>query len=85
MINHFDIAYALGVGLSSPFWLARPSSRRKVLTAFSQRMGYVSERDLSKPGIMIHAVSLGEINATRSLINVLRAGRPGVEFIVSVT
>ncbi len=41
MINHFDIAYGLGIGLSSPFWLARPSSRRKVLTAFSQRMGYV--------------------------------------------
>jgi len=85
MINHFDIAYSLGIGLSSPFWLARPSSRRKVLTAFSQRMGYVPARDLSKPGIMIHAVSLGEINATRSLINVLRAGRPGIEFIVSVT
>ncbi len=34
---------------------------------------------------MIHAVSLGEINATRSLINVLRADRPGIEFIVSVT
>ncbi|MGD0462277.1 MAG: glycosyltransferase N-terminal domain-containing protein [Tepidisphaeraceae bacterium] len=85
MINHFDIAYGLGVGLSSPFWLAKPSSRRKVLTAFSQRMGYVPGRDLSKPAIMIHAVSLGEINATPSLINVLRAGRPGIDFIVSVT
>jgi 3-deoxy-D-manno-octulosonic-acid transferase len=85
MINHFDIAYGLGVGLSSPFWLAKSSSRRKVLRAFSQRMGHVPVRDLSKPGIMIHAVSLGEINATRSLINVLRAERPGIDFIVSVT
>ncbi len=85
MINHFDIAYGLGVGLSSPFWLAKQSSRRKVLRAFSQRMGHVPARDLSKPAIMIHAVSLGEINATRTLINVLRAARPGIEFIVSVT
>jgi 3-deoxy-D-manno-octulosonic-acid transferase len=85
MINHFDIAYGLGVGLSSPFWLAKPSSRRKVLQAFSQRMGHVPARDLSKPAVMIHAVSLGEINATPSLINVLRASKPGIEFIVSVT
>jgi 3-deoxy-D-manno-octulosonic-acid transferase len=85
MINHFDIAYGLGVGLTSPFWLAKPSSRRKILRAFSQRMGHVPARDLSKPGIMIHAVSLGEINATRSLINLLRSQRPGLNFIVSVT
>lgn len=85
MINHFDIAYGLGVGLSSPFWLAKTSSRRKVLSAFSQRMGRVPGRDLSKPGIMIHAVSLGEINATRSLVNLLRSTRAGIHFIVSVT
>jgi len=85
MINHYDIAYGLGVGLSSPFWLAHPVARRKVLRAFSQRMGQVQGRDLSKPGIMVHAVSLGEINATRSLIDLLRSRRPGINFIVSVT
>src|SRR5580700_8522409 len=85
MINHYDIAYGLGVGLSSPFWLAHPAARRKVLRAFSQRMGKVPSRDLSKPAVMIHAVSLGEINATRSLVDLLRIQRPGLDFIVSVT
>jgi 3-deoxy-D-manno-octulosonic-acid transferase len=85
MINHYDIAYGLGVGLSSPFWLAYPKARRKVLGAFSQRMGSVPSRDLTKPAIMIHAVSVGEINATRALVDVLRRERPGVEFIISVT
>jgi 3-deoxy-D-manno-octulosonic-acid transferase len=85
MINHYDIAYGLGVGLSSPFWLASPSARRKVLRAFSQRMGNVPGRDLSKLAVMIHAVSLGEINATRSLVDLLRKERPGLDFIVSVT
>jgi 3-deoxy-D-manno-octulosonic-acid transferase len=85
MINHYDIAYGIGVGLASPFWLAHPVARRKVLRAFSQRMGQVPGRDLSKPGIMVHAVSLGEINATRSLIDLLRSRRPGINFIVSVT
>jgi len=85
MINHYDIAYGLGVGISSPFWLARRSTRTKVLRAFSQRMGYVPGRDTSRPAIMIHAVSLGEINATRSLIERLRAARADTAFIVSVT
>src|SRR5580658_3819209 len=90
MINHYDIAYGLGVGLSSPFWLVHPTARRKVLRAFSQRMGNLPDqglnrRDLSKPAIMIHAVSLGEINATRSLVDLLRKERPGLDFIVSVT
>jgi 3-deoxy-D-manno-octulosonic-acid transferase len=34
---------------------------------------------------MVHAVSLGEINATRSLIELLRSQRTGLDFIVSVT
>jgi 3-deoxy-D-manno-octulosonic-acid transferase len=85
MINRYDIAYGLGVGLSSPFWLAHPRARKKVLAALSQRMGDVPTRDTSKPAIMVHAVSLGEINATRALIELLRTERPGLQFIVSVT
>ncbi len=85
MINHYDIAYGVGVGITAPFWLAHPKARKKVMRAFSQRMGYTPSRDLSRPGIMIHAVSLGEINATRALIDQLRARRPGIDFIVSVT
>jgi 3-deoxy-D-manno-octulosonic-acid transferase len=85
MINHYDIAYGLGLGISSPFWLTRRSTRTKVLRAFSQRMGHVRARDTSRPAIMIHAVSLGEINATRALIERLRAARADIAFIVSVT
>jgi 3-deoxy-D-manno-octulosonic-acid transferase len=73
------------VAVSSPFWLAKPSARRKVLGAFSQRMGRVATRQDSGQAVMIHAVSLGEINATRSLIDRLRRRRPGLQFIVSVT
>ena len=44
MINAYDIAYGLGLGLAAPFWLIKPSARRKVLKAFSQRMGRVEPR-----------------------------------------
>jgi len=85
MVNLFDIAYGVGVGIASPYWLIKPSARRKVLTAFTQRMGRVPARDTSRPAIMIHAVSLGEVNATRALVASLRQQRPDLEFIISTT
>ena len=86
MPNHYDIAYGLGVGVSAPFWLLRPAARRKVFAAFRQRMGRVEARaGAAGPAIMIHAVSLGEVNATRSLVQSLRQARPGAHFIISTT
>lgn len=85
MINFYDIAYGLGVAVSAPYWVAKPSARRKVLSAFSQRMGDVARRDTSQPAIMIHAVSLGEVNATRALVDALNRQRPDLHVIVSTT
>ena len=78
MLNLYDIAYGLGVGLTAPVWLSIPKTRRKVLKAFSERMGRVDARDTAAPAVMIHAVSLGEMNATRAMVAKLRERRPGV-------
>src|SRR6267142_1537378 len=85
MINTYDIAYGLAVGASAPFWLIKPSSRRKVLAAFSQRMGDVPIRAGTQPTVMIHAVSLGEINATKMLVARLRELKPDLHIIISTT
>jgi 3-deoxy-D-manno-octulosonic-acid transferase len=85
MINTYDIAYGLVVGASAPYWLIKPSSRRKVLAAFSQRMGEVPIREGGAPAVMIHAVSLGEINATKMLVARLRELRPDLHVIISTT
>ena len=85
MINHYDIAYALGVGVSTPYWMVKSKARRKVLKAFSERMGPTHARLSEGPGVMIHAVSLGEMDATRSLVDRLRSARPGLHFIISTT
>src|SRR5690349_4499253 len=73
MINSYDIAYSLGLGLSAPLWLAVPRARRKVLKALRERMGHVEPRNPSRWAVMIHAVSLGEINATGALVQMLRS------------
>jgi 3-deoxy-D-manno-octulosonic-acid transferase len=85
MINAYDIAYGLGVGAAAPFWLSKPAARRKVLRAFAQRMGHVARRDSAAPAILIHAVSLGEINATPALVKLLQQARPDLHVIVSTT
>ncbi|HEV8290683.1 MAG TPA: 3-deoxy-D-manno-octulosonic acid transferase [Tepidisphaeraceae bacterium] len=85
MINTYDIAYGLAVGASAPYWLIKPSSRRKVFEAFSQRMGDVPNREGTQPAVMIHAVSLGEINATRMLVARLRELKPDLHIIISTT
>jgi 3-deoxy-D-manno-octulosonic-acid transferase len=72
--------------LAAPYWLAVPKARRKVFKALSERMGHVEPRpDTSAPAVMIHAVSLGEMNATRAMVASLRAARPGLQFIISTT
>ena len=88
MINAYDIAYGLGLGLAAPFWLLKGSARRKVLKALAQRMGRVEPGGggiAVGPAVMIHAVSLGEMNATRALVARLREARLGLRFILSTT
>jgi 3-deoxy-D-manno-octulosonic-acid transferase len=85
MLNLYDIAYGLAVGISAPLWLLIPRARRKVLAAFNQRMGHVPPRDGLRPAVWIHAVSLGEINATKMLADRLRALRPDLHLVISTT
>ena len=85
MYNLYDIAYWSGLIASSPYWLLKTSARRKVLKALSQRAGHVARRGGRAPAVMIHAVSLGEMNATRGLIERLRAQRPDLHCIITST
>jgi 3-deoxy-D-manno-octulosonic-acid transferase len=85
MPNGYDIAYSLGLTATAPLWLVAPKARRKVLRALRERMGDVPERNPSHWAVMIHAVSLGEMNATRSLVEHLRLAAPDLQFIISTT
>lgn len=85
-MNLYDLLYGAVVGVSSPVWMARTKTRTKVLRAFRERMGQalppVAQGDTT---VMIHAVSLGEMNATRELVRQLSEQRPDLRFAVSTT
>src|SRR3954464_12583903 len=85
MPNFYDIAYGAFLAVSSPYWLMKTKSRQKMLRALRERMGHVPSREGSSPAVLIHAVSLGEINATPALVQRLQAARPELDVIVSVT
>jgi 3-deoxy-D-manno-octulosonic-acid transferase len=85
MINRYDIAYGVGLVASGPYWLIKRSARRKVIDALNQRMGRIQHASEVGPTIWIHAVSLGEVNATRALIDQLTTTRPDLRFVVSAT
>ncbi|MGA2229324.1 MAG: 3-deoxy-D-manno-octulosonic acid transferase [Tepidisphaeraceae bacterium] len=86
-MNLYDIAYLLGGCLAAPAWLLRGASRKKVLGALKGRMGHIPPRTGSATGILIHAVSLGEMNATRELVRRLRLARNEgqLHFIITTT
>ena len=81
----YDILYGAGVTISAPVWLLKSKTRRKVLAAFDKRMGHTQPRSGSEPLVLIHAVSLGEINATRRLVDELTLARPDLHFVVTST
>jgi 3-deoxy-D-manno-octulosonic-acid transferase len=85
MINGYDFAWGSLLTLGAPFWVLHPRLRTKVRRALSERMGRGVSRMGSAPAVMIHAVSLGEINATRALVRMLSEARPGLRFVVSTT
>jgi 3-deoxy-D-manno-octulosonic-acid transferase len=90
VINRYDIAWGAVLGAAAPFWLLVPKARRKVRRALSERMGQgVGQgvaRDVSAGlTVMIHAVSLGEIDATRAMVRMLADARPDLRFVVSTT
>ena len=85
LINGYDIIYSTGLALSSPVWMLRHATRHKVLAALGQRMGYLPDRPGEGPAILIHAVSLGEMNATRELVNQLQSRHADLHIIITTT
>lgn len=85
MVNVYDIAYYAGLGLAWPIWGTRRRTRDKVRDAFRTRFGKVARRDGNGRAVLIHAVSVGELNAARGLIEQFRIAHPDIHLILTTT
>jgi 3-deoxy-D-manno-octulosonic-acid transferase len=80
-----DVCYGLAGVAYAPVVAYQAIRFGKNRTGWSERFGRVPELPPHGERIWIHAVSVGEVNATRRLISELERARPGAEIIVSST
>jgi hypothetical protein len=80
-----DLLYALAVCLGWPYLLYRRLTRGPSGVPLREYFGRVPSRPVSAHCVWIHAVSLGEINATRTIVAELRRRTPGTIVAISST
>ncbi len=80
-----DALLVLVALLTAPIWLVRMISTGKIKTDWPGRLGRTGPLPApsERPRILIHAVSVGEVNAIRVLVS--RLSESGVEPVVAVT
>lgn len=81
-----DCCYLIGVVITMPIWLVRMIAAGKYRTDWPGRFGHLPELSArTGPRVLLHAVSVGEVNATRELIAQLREARPDIEIVIATT
>jgi 3-deoxy-D-manno-octulosonic-acid transferase len=84
-MNALDLLYIALAGATAPWWL------RKSRSGWSERFGHISPLALARPGspdprprLLLHAVSVGEVSALRTLVPLLLA-EGSVHVIISAS
>ncbi len=87
MRRRYDVLYGLGALLASPFWIIGLLRTGKWRTDWRGRFGETPPLEPDdRPTLLLHGVSVGEINATRELVARLEApGAPPLRPVVSAT
>ncbi len=80
-----DLAYLVAAGLYLPLLLLQAIIRGKRRRGWRERLGHIRRRPGTRPCIWVHGVSLGEINATRSLVAEIERRLPKYEVVISAT
>jgi len=80
-----DVLYLLGAVVLAPVLAVRAWTTGKYRSDWRQRLGESPELPPHPARIWVHAVSVGEVNAVRGLIEALRSARCDVEVVVSTT
>lgn len=80
-----DIAYFFALLAAGPFLIFRMVKHGRYRHNWSQRFGKTPERHGLQPVIWIHGVSLGEVNASRTLVDELQSQLPDYRVVISST
>jgi len=80
-----DLIYLLALIAISPKILYRVIMQNRYRQGWSERLGKIHRNFPDKKCIWIHAVSLGEVNATKTIITELKKHLPEFEIVLSAT
>jgi len=78
-----DLAYAGGALLASPLLAYKALTSEKFRTGYRERFGGVAPRTGDAPCAWLHAVSLGEMNLARPLVEAIATEHPDWEIALS--
>ena len=78
-----NIGYILAGLIFLPFAIYRMVREGRYLRGWKNRFGFVPMRFGERPGIWVHAVSMGEINAAKPLVDRLKQQLPFHEIFIS--
>jgi 3-deoxy-D-manno-octulosonic-acid transferase len=80
-----NVVYLLAGALYLPVLLYQMIVQRKNRRGWAERFGRIALAPSAAPRVWVHAVSLGEINATSRLVAKLRQRLPDHEVVISTT
>ena len=80
-----NLLYGVAIILYSPKIVYRMLCQDRYRAGWSQRLGRIERRNPEKPCIWIHAVSVGEVNATQTLMDQLKNQLTDYEVVISAT
>ncbi len=80
-----DLLYLLGLTAISPVVLYRMVRHGRYRAGWGQRLGKINRRKPGQQCIWIHAVSVGEVNAIRTIIEELQGKFDDFEIVISTT
>jgi 3-deoxy-D-manno-octulosonic-acid transferase len=80
-----DFVYLLAAAAISPMVIYRMTRQKRYRTGWAQRFGNITRKHHAKKSIWLHAVSVGEVNATKTIIQELIKRFPNFEIVISTT
>lgn len=80
-----DIVYILALILFCPIAIYRRVKHNRYKRGFSDRLGNIKRKNPDKKCIWIHAVSVGEVNQTKLIIEKLNQQQPDLDIVISTT
>ncbi len=80
-----DLLYVIAFTAYLPKALYRRFAENRYKKGGGERLGYVSRKSSKPKCIWIHSVSMGEVNATQTLVDALRKELTDTEIVMSTT